>query len=196
MRRRSSVRPDQSRSRWAWSGRRKKEIMAWLLSVSTFFCTDNGFAGSLAGKPLNLNVKSVKFPRGRHGAKPKTGRTFAHAVCWNLRVWSGMEGACLSGAGQSLPLGETGRFLVLRSGRPMRAWPGRTARIWPGSGRVAVSLTEQATGPALRKWGFSGQMPAAAIPCVSDRHRRRRPSRGFVSRRRRRVERGPEGDAL
>ncbi|ERM01609.1 hypothetical protein [Brucella intermedia] len=85
--------------------------MAWLLSVSAFFCADNGFAGSLAGKPLNL--KSVKFPLGRQGAKPKTGRTSAHAVCWSHRVRSGMEGACLSSAGQFLPLGEAGRFLVL-----------------------------------------------------------------------------------
>ncbi len=110
LRRRSSVRPNQSRSRWAWSGRRK-EITSWLLSVSAFFCADNGFAGSLAGKPLNL--KSVKFPLGRQGAKPKTGRTSAHAVCWSHRVRSGMEGACLSSAGQFLPLGEAGRFLVL-----------------------------------------------------------------------------------
>lgn len=73
------------------------------------------FAGSLAGKPLN--VKSVKFPLGRQGMKPKTGRTFANAVCWRRRVWSGMEGACLSSAGQSLPLGEAGRFLVLLFGR-------------------------------------------------------------------------------
>lgn len=91
--------------------------MAWLLSVSAFFCADNGFAGSLAGMPLNLNVKAVKFLRDRHGAKPKTGRTFAHAVCWRRRVWSGMEGACLSSAGQPLPLGEAGRFLVLLFGR-------------------------------------------------------------------------------
>ncbi|EGP55741.1 hypothetical protein Agau_L101140 [Agrobacterium tumefaciens F2] len=35
--------------------------MAWLLSVSAFFCADNGFAGSLASKSLNLDVKSVKF---------------------------------------------------------------------------------------------------------------------------------------
>ncbi|WP_210387000.1 hypothetical protein, partial [Brucella intermedia] len=39
----------------------KKEITSWLLSVSAFFCADNGFVGSLASKPLNLNVKSVKF---------------------------------------------------------------------------------------------------------------------------------------
>lgn len=82
--------------------------MSWLLSVSAFFCADNGFAGSLASKPLNLNVKPVKFPRGRHEAKPKPGRTFAHAVCWRRRVRGGMEGACLSSAGQFLPLGEAG----------------------------------------------------------------------------------------
>ncbi|WP_266064517.1 hypothetical protein [Brucella intermedia] len=45
--------------------------MAWLLSVSTFFCADNGFAGSLASKPLILSVKSVKFLRNRHGRKRK-----------------------------------------------------------------------------------------------------------------------------
>ncbi|MBB4096210.1 hypothetical protein [Brucella pecoris] len=91
--------------------------MAWLLSVSAFFCADNGFAGSLAGKPLNLNVKSVKFPLVRHEAKPKTGRTFAIAVCWRRRVRGGMEGDCLSSAAQSLPFGEAGRFLVLLFGR-------------------------------------------------------------------------------
>lgn len=130
LRRRSSVRPDQLRSRWAWSGRRKKEITAWLLSVSTFFCADNGFAGSLAGRPLNLNVKSVKFPLGRHETKPKAGRTSAHAVCWRRRVRGGMKGACLSSAGQCLPLGEAGRFLFLRFVHPNAGMAGRTARNW------------------------------------------------------------------
>ncbi|GEM_PF-4958588 len=169
--------------------------MAWLLSVSTFFCADNGFAGSLAGKPLNLNVKSVKFPHGRHEAKPKTGRTSAHAVCWSRRVRSGMEGACLSSAGNSYLSVKLDDSLFCSPVVSMRAWPRGTARNWPGSGCVAVSSTEQAIGPALRKRGFSGRMPAAAIPCVRDRHRRRRPARGFVSRRRRRIERGPKGDA-
>ncbi|MBC8719957.1 DUF736 domain-containing protein [Ochrobactrum sp. Marseille-Q0166] len=32
-----------------------------MATIGTFSRTDNGFAGSLAGMPLNLNVKSVKF---------------------------------------------------------------------------------------------------------------------------------------
>jgi len=45
--------------------------MVWLLSVSAFFCADNGFAGSPASEPLH--VKSVTFLRDRHGRK-RAGR--------------------------------------------------------------------------------------------------------------------------
>lgn len=82
--------------------------MAWLLSVSTFSRTENGFAGFPVSKPFNLDDKSVTFARDRHGAKQKTGRTSAHAVCLRRRVRNGTEGACLSSSGQSLLLGKAG----------------------------------------------------------------------------------------
>lgn len=91
--------------------------MAWLLSLSAFFCADNGFPGSLAKQVPQSQRQVGEVPRGRHGAKLKMGRTFAHPVCWRRRVRGGMEGACLSSVGQFLPLGEARRFLVLLSGR-------------------------------------------------------------------------------
>ena len=51
----------------------KMEIMSWLQSISAFSSrTDNGFAGSLADKPLTLDVKALKFLADRHGATTGT----------------------------------------------------------------------------------------------------------------------------
>jgi len=86
----------------------------------------------LPGKQaLNLNVKSVKFPRGHHEMKPKTGRTSAHAVCWRRRVgavWK--EPACPARGNPCLSV-KLDDSLFCASFGSMRAWPGRIARIWP-----------------------------------------------------------------
>lgn len=98
LRRRSSVRPDQSRSRWAWSGQRKRRkprhgCCRLALSVSR---ADIGFAGFLAGKflNLNLNVKAVEFPRDRREATTRTAvPTCACLPLMRHRVWRGVDDA-------------------------------------------------------------------------------------------------------
>ncbi|WP_247881918.1 DUF736 domain-containing protein, partial [Brucella intermedia] len=92
---------------------------------------DNGFVGSLASKPLNLNVKSVKFltavmgrNRKRAGLSPSL---FAgdgeFGAAWKEPACPARGNPCLS-----VKLGDS---LFCSSVASMRAWPGRTTRSWP-----------------------------------------------------------------
>ena len=86
----------------------------------------------LPGKHAPHSQRQVGgFLHGHHEAKTDTARISAQVVCRNHRVWSGMEGAFLSGRGQSCLSVKLDDPLLSSSVRSMRAWPGwQTAMNW------------------------------------------------------------------
>jgi hypothetical protein len=178
---------------------RDREIASWLQSIRAFSNrTVEGFAGSRAGKPLALIV-ILRVGGGPcqpcDRARLKTAPPFAPRVRRDEPTRSVRRGRrSPTRATAASPLASW----------TIRAFPLRSARCGPDRGRrghgcdLLASLCRRPTWPpaAPRASGaLLCEMSTAAFFASWDRHRRRRPARGFGSRHRRRVELGPQGDA-
>lgn len=84
------------------------------------------------GKALNLNVKSMEFPAGRHKGDNQKGPDFARlfaamaaefGAAWKKTFSHDKGNPCLS----PWQAGRSGVFAPVVS---MRAWSGRAPRIW------------------------------------------------------------------
>lgn len=184
---------------WSAEGR---EIASWLRSIRAFSeSTVEGFAGEVAGKPLalNVNLRVGVLYAGRKWARPKSAPIPPHVFAvMNRRVRCGVGegGRCDKGNGW-LSLGKLDDPSFPAPVDVIRAWSRVTARIWCCHlSPAAASPTRTGHRPRLvEALALPGEMSAAAFFASWDRHRRRRPVRGFVSGRRLRIEPGPKGDA-
>jgi len=174
LRRRSSVRPDQSRPRWGWFA----QSMRWssrhghhrtALSLSR---TDDGFAGSLAAKSPTLNFNAVAFPDDSLQDDNEKGPAFRMVPSMHHRVRSRVEGEGPSDKGNPASSHwQAGRF-----GLPRLDWLGSEPDRDGRQASCAAPLFPATLSPTrtghwsrfVKAPAFPGEMAVAALSCVRD----------------------------
>lgn len=159
-----------------WSAQ-EKETASWLQSTSAFvFPHRQRLRWLPRGQAPHAQRQGGGVPsRPSWGDNQNGGPGFRILALMSHRVRSRVEDEGRSDRGKrSLPLGEAGRSELRCSDL---CEPGRDGHGGSGADLVAPPRRQlgQAIGRVSWKWCFSGRMSAAAIPCVSDRYRRRRP---------------------
>lgn len=162
--------------------RQPKESAIWRQRSEARFLTEHRTAiRAPSSKDRTLNAECLRVAAG--GVRSSTLRSDHHAI---------QHGKTAARPGR----GQSSHKLLRRSARGLD----RSARTVEHEGQDttrSVGRLSTDIGPCepLRKSGRSPKCPPPPFFASWVRHRRRRPARGFGSRRRRRVEPGPKGDA-
>lgn len=192
LRRRSSVRPNQSRTPLGrgvqQTDRGNRDMAAAIGETLSLPRTDRHFAldqtETRTSTPVEvLNVSVFDNPEGVPDPPPFARRpTVFSAVRPQHGLRDGRSNKRFATTRRSRPRSHHACVAENQSRRSLHLHPTNSRRVIPAKAKP-------------RQTGASAKCPPPPFFASGDRHRRRRPARGFGSRRRRRLEPGPKGDA-